>query len=172
MLREKLCLPVVKLTLVLFSPPASGWSLDLNPHISLPDEQRFFIIDLWTLCFREIMNCNEEIQLLAVSVLCWISVLHVFCVHALGIIPGIGSANERRRYNVTSSHIGWARTQNGPCFSDYLHASIWYMLYLAELQTESNQCGASPHRDSVDKAISNFKLTHCDPLMSMAWQWL
>ena len=27
---------------------------------------------------------------------------------------GMGSANERRRYNVTSSLIGWAHTQNDP----------------------------------------------------------
>ena len=31
-----------------------------------------------------------------------------------GIILGMGSANERRRYNVTSSLIGWAHTQNDP----------------------------------------------------------
>ena len=29
-----------------------------------------------------------------------------------GIILGMGSANERRRYNVISSLIGWAYTQN------------------------------------------------------------
>ena len=29
-----------------------------------------------------------------------------------GISLGMGSANERRRYNVTSSLIGWAQTQN------------------------------------------------------------
>ena len=32
-----------------------------------------------------------------------------------GIILGIGSANERRRYIVTSSFIGWAHTLNDPC---------------------------------------------------------
>ena len=31
-----------------------------------------------------------------------------------GIILGMGSANERRRYNVTSSLIGRAHTQNDP----------------------------------------------------------
>ena len=31
-----------------------------------------------------------------------------------GIILGMGSANERRRYNVTSSLIGWAHTHNDP----------------------------------------------------------
>ena len=34
-----------------------------------------------------------------------------------GIILGMGSANERRRYIVTSSLIGWAHTQNDPCIS-------------------------------------------------------
>ena len=32
-----------------------------------------------------------------------------------GIILGIGSANESRRYIVLSSLIGWAHTQNNPC---------------------------------------------------------
>ena len=30
------------------------------------------------------------------------------------IILGMGSANERRRYNVTSSLIGWAHTKTDP----------------------------------------------------------
>ena len=34
--------------------------------------------------------------------------------HNTGIILGVGSANERLRYNVTSV-IGWAHTQNDPC---------------------------------------------------------
>ena len=29
-------------------------------------------------------------------------------------ILDVGAANERRRYNVKSSLLGWARTQNGP----------------------------------------------------------
>ena len=33
-----------------------------------------------------------------------------------GIILCMGSANERRRYNETSSLIGWAHTQNDPWF--------------------------------------------------------
>ena len=37
---------------------------------------------------------------------------------AAGIILCMGSANERRRYNVTSSIIGWALTQNDPCAGD------------------------------------------------------
>ena len=31
-----------------------------------------------------------------------------------GIIPGMGSANERRRYIVTSSLIGWTHNQTIP----------------------------------------------------------
>ena len=33
-----------------------------------------------------------------------------------GIILGMDSANERRRYIVTSSLIGWVHTQNDPCY--------------------------------------------------------
>ena len=33
----------------------------------------------------------------------------------VGLILGIGSANQRRRYNVTSSLIGWPYTQNDSC---------------------------------------------------------
>ena len=35
--------------------------------------------------------------------------------HISGVILGMGLANERRRYNVTSSLIGWPHTQNDPC---------------------------------------------------------
>ena len=35
-----------------------------------------------------------------------------------GIILGKGSANERRRYNMTSSLIGWAHNQIVPCVWD------------------------------------------------------
>ena len=31
-----------------------------------------------------------------------------------GITLGLGSANEKRRYNVTSFLIGWSHTQNNP----------------------------------------------------------
>ena len=37
--------------------------------------------------------------------------------HFTGIILGMGSANKRRRYNLTPSLIGWAHTQNNPCFT-------------------------------------------------------
>ena len=36
-----------------------------------------------------------------------------------GIIPGTGSANSRRRYNVTSFPIGWAHTQKDPWDSSH-----------------------------------------------------
>ena len=42
------------------------------------------------------------------------------CIPCTGIILSMGSANERRRYNVTSSLIGWAHTQNGPWCSDII----------------------------------------------------
>ena len=36
---------------------------------------------------------------------------------------GMGSANERRRYIITSSLIGWAHIQNEPCSTSWLHGS-------------------------------------------------
>ena len=43
---------------------------------------------------------------------------------------GMGSANKRRRYNVTSSLIGWAHTQNDPwnyIYEDHcLVYALWY----------------------------------------------
>ena len=54
----------------------------------------------------------------------WILVGYIaFVMHwseHMWIILGIGSANERRLYNVTSSFIGWAHTQNDPWH-------IWYI---------------------------------------------
>ena len=35
--------------------------------------------------------------------------------HTSGLISGLRPANERRRYKVTPSLIGWAQTQNQPC---------------------------------------------------------
>ena len=40
---------------------------------------------------------------------CW------WCHDIAGIILGMGLASERWRYNVMSSLIGWAHTQNDPC---------------------------------------------------------
>ena len=40
-----------------------------------------------------------------------------------GVILGMGSANERRRYIVKSSLICWAHNQNDPC----LHPDLWLL---------------------------------------------
>ena len=44
--------------------------------------------------------------------------------YTTGIIPGIGSANERRRYIVTSSLIGWTHTQPDP-WPEPLKLYLW-----------------------------------------------
>ena len=41
-----------------------------------------------------------------------------------GIILGVGSANERRHYNVMSSLIGWAHTQNDHCGPGPIYGSL------------------------------------------------
>ena len=57
----------------------------------------------------------------------------------------MGTANERRRYNVTSSFIGWAHTQNDPCLLQYIYTlelpvfcalSLWYAIH--QLFVDSN----------------------------------
>ena len=40
---------------------------------------------------------------------------YLFPVTVSGIILGMDSADERQRYNVMLSLIGWAHTQNDPC---------------------------------------------------------
>ena len=42
--------------------------------------------------------------------------------HKSGLILGMDSASQRRRYNVTSSLIGWAHIQNDPCQCTTLRA--------------------------------------------------
>ena len=46
-----------------------------------------------------------------------------------GLILGLRPANERRRYKVTPSLIGWAQMYNQPC--------MWCMVYLLLLYTPS-----------------------------------
>ena len=41
---------------------------------------------------------------------------HLFYLCFVGIILGMGSANDRRHYMVMSFVIGWTHTQNDPCF--------------------------------------------------------
>ena len=50
--------------------------------------------------------------------------IHVYCLNVVvipGIILGMGSANERRCYIVTSSLIGWDHTKNDHCNTDSIH---------------------------------------------------
>ena len=47
------------------------------------------------------------------------------CMAWTGIIFCVRPANERRRYNVTSSLIGWAHTQNYPC--------MWWLLLVPSM---------------------------------------
>ena len=44
----------------------------------------------------------------------------VECIYFPGIILGMGSANERQRYNVMASLIGYAHTQKDPTMSPIL----------------------------------------------------
>ena len=47
-----------------------------------------------------------------------------------GIILYMHPANERRRYNVTSSLIGWMHILNDPCFGISLLQWFWYKFWI------------------------------------------
>ena len=53
----------------------------------------------------------------------------ILCICSTLSIPGIilsmGSANERRRYYVTPSLIGWTHTQNDPCIQMRLYWNVF-----------------------------------------------
>ena len=47
------------------------------------------------------------------------------CVYSTGIILGMGSTNEKQHYNVMSSLIGWAHTQNDPYSISYINCVLY-----------------------------------------------
>ena len=60
---------------------------------------------------------------------------------------GMGSANERQHYNVTSSLIGWVHTQNDPYFQDPLHWCCMSVL-LSQISSNSAVCLTVVHADN------------------------
>ena len=62
------------------------------------------------------MGSATETETTLQVVVCWVAAVS-------GTIPYIGSATERRRYNVTSSLIGWAHTPNDSCILDEIMES-------------------------------------------------
>ena len=83
---------------------------------------------------------------------------YVLCSYiVLSVITG--SANERRRYNVTSSLIGWAHAQNEPYFQE--SARIPYKKANLPSTTKANVCLPSkPHwAQFLDLAITRH--LHC-----------
>ena len=67
---------------------------------------------LWHQNDVEFLRCHNNIDLMMCA----------------GIILGMGSANERRCYNVTPSLIGWGYTQNYPwCVEVICVVSVWLL---------------------------------------------
>ena len=76
---------------------------------------------LQTLNFSLVLIIND--QFTAARYLTLLILSHVQLQSTLRI----GSGNERRCYIVTSSVIGWAYGQNGPCLSSNTHTyKIWW----------------------------------------------
>ena len=68
-----------------------------------------------------------------------------------GVILGMGSANERRRYNVTSSLIGWAHTQNdhGIWWEYVMHVRIHIPLQMYSLLLYNVRCASNRDENGV-----------------------
>ena len=60
-----------------------------------------------------------------------------------GIILGMGSANESRRYNVTSSLIGWAQTQFHPIILWWMSSGGWSIMMRNMLHTSKHRSQTS-----------------------------
>ena len=96
--------------------------------------------------------------------------LHVWCalkfsrwiyiypnIHTAGIIPGMGLANEGRRYIVTSSLIGWVLTQNdlysgvNMCCVLLWYCSSWFYIFFWFLQWHWWSYGCPSAREATQK---------------------
>ena len=93
----------------------------LRPFTSKQYYQIHFLV--WKLLFSEILfpygRINNKLALIQIMAWCQkdgkpLSEPMMAGLLCSGIILGVGSANERWRYNVMLSPIGWAHTQNGP----------------------------------------------------------
>ena len=75
----------------------------------------------------------------------------------LGIILGMGSVNERRRYIVTASLIGWAHTQNDA----YMSSLIWVFPFRekleANLKADLKKCLRLPRHSFYSKLSPNVR---------------
>ena len=87
---------------------------------------------------------------------------HDMCLHFnnyAGIILCMRPANERRRYNVTSSLIGWAHTQNDPCCDFSMARIILHNITLSKQLRcqwfEMTLCSLWSHCDKISK-ISHY----------------
>ena len=63
----------------------------------------------------------------------------VFGALVAGIILGKGLVNKRRYYNITSSLIGWAHTQNDSWgYNTMMHHSVLCIIYITSNDYEIN----------------------------------
>ena len=80
----------------------------------------------------------------------------------IGIILDMGLANERRRYNVTSSLIGWTHIQNDPCvilsIGDF---DIMYHQFLIVIYSVSHGCFLLVQYFKAEVHISLCCLEYC-----------
>ena len=69
----------------------------------------------------------------------WLVPVHAYTKPSAWIILCMRPANERRRYNVTSSPFGWVHTQNDPCFSAG-DGSVHYSGRVLKIEAQRKPC--------------------------------
>ena len=69
-----------------------------------------------------------------------VSLVDRFCEDDTGINVGMGLANERQRYIVTLSLIGWAHSHNNPCYNVWTALLSLNAHFVTEYRQVSNIC--------------------------------
>ena len=87
--------------------PVIGWA---QPELTLSKRQKT------SPCVM--LTGDTSCHLTSVNCVVWGFHLGGWAVHTAALILGLCPANERRRYIVTTSLIGWAQTYNQPWYSD------------------------------------------------------
>ena len=100
---------------------------------------------------------------------CMVGRQHGLCWNP-GIILCMGSANERQRYNVTSSLIGWAHTEYDPC-NQWVLCTSGVLLLNACLTVRAHQ--ANSHKDQgwekLTDAVISWINKNLDGVVFMLW---
>ena len=75
-------------------------------------------------------------------------------------------ANERRRYNVRSSLIGWAHTQNNPCYCGFIFSYQWCFVPPPAYNEPMREAAVSPGLPLAVFCCQTLSQSPCTALMA------